>query len=1713
MTEPSTKSIDSQLLGELLAAGPVFTLKERLVLAQRLAVAVHALHGQGRTHRALDAATVTVDGRLLPKLAAPAGPRRFGAEHSDPEFCPPELALDTAVELPAEIETAAAILRQHGLALDPRRVDVYQFGVLLCQLLTGESLLSYRYSTSVKAKVPPVARAVLDRCLGEGPAAPLADCNGLIEALEESLLQCADGPPSIRETPPRGSGVAILAETPPQGSAAAAPAARSAAEEPPFERLGHFQIVQRIGHGGMGDVYKGYDSSLDRHVAIKVLPATLARDEDFVRRFHVEAAAAAKLAHPNVVPIHFIGQDAGHYFFAMQFIEGESLGQQLVRQGRLPLEQALAIVEQCLAGLEAAHAQGLVHRDVKPGNILLDRRSGQAVLVDFGLVRQIGAEAQMTATGVVMGTVDYIAPEQARGQPVDGRSDIYSLGVMFYQMLAGRLPFHAETPTAMIFQHAYEEPFPLKQAAPDVPQPVLEIIARMMAKDPDERYRSCAAVLADLKAFREGRPLEAAAVAIASAPVGGLLVLPPGHHVPMVGGIPPKGGTTNACGPDGSVTEGIPVSTSYLTPDTPWQRAKDWAATMFRRHAPAAIQELQNTTQQADAAVAEHERRTRRLTGLLDEARGVVAELAAQIGATEQAALDFDAQVASAANPDAIRDKLRTCQEDLAALRAHHDEQLAQVVQLEADLNKTQATLARLRSQRDLLNARMKAVEAQQRIDGNPPSRRTRFRVNRKTLLAVASVAALVLGAVLLPRRGILPISPVIPDSTVLPIPPAASPATQSGTPQLGPGGGISGFGGDGTGWTLNVSPTGKPRMGVSDNVLTLTTRAAGGNTTSLWCNTKLPVVGVPWTATFTYSDVYGGGGDGAAFVLQTSPSGVHALGGGGGEKGVTGIAPSVEIVWNIFRSHGGSMVGYSTGGGHTATLSTTNAGVDITRAHTPTRFTVSYDGTSTLDLSATQEDHTFSKTFTGVNLGAALGNPLSGLAYVGFTGAAGGITSTQQISNFSFNYGDQAHAPNLAVAPFDPPTAKKHQDAWAKHVGVPVEITNSIGMKLMLIPPGEFQMGSPQELIDEELKGFTGPPVIKAYLRGEGPRHLVQITRPFFLGKYDVTQEEYQKVMGANPSNFSAAGPGKDKVAGLDTKHFPVETVSWNDAVDFCNRLSAMPAEKAAGRRYRLPTEAQWEYACRAGNAGRYSFSSDSGISRESEEKELLDYAWFDTNSGQRTHEVGGKRPNAWGLYDMHGNVSKWCMDLYDDNSYSRRPADDPTEILDIVRRVYRGGGWDRPATAARSARRDRVKPEHSYGNLGFRVLLALSGDPSPPVPTITIILAHWGREKTWSAVTARVRKLVANGTKVWANVDSLKVDPAPGKKKQLHIAYMKDGQRKDLWVDEGKGVNSPDFPQGLPAITEAQASVVPAPAAAQPVHELAIPPAGQPPLAVAPFDAAKARQHQDAWAKYLGVPVEISNSIGMKLVLIPPGEFQMGSSQAQIDEYRRINADDGWYKWHLPGEMPQHRVRITKAYRLGATDVTQEQYQRVMGGNPSKSQGDPTRPVEQITWDDAVEFCRKLSGLPEEKAAKRRYEIPTEAQWEYACCRAVSSERFGFSLSATPENSVFDHGWFDNNSGGKTHAVGGKLPNTWGLYDMHGNVANWCRDWYDGAYYAHSPADDPAGPSDGPGRVVRGGSYRGHAQYSRTAFRKYNAPQERSDEIGLRVAVSSLD
>ena len=252
----------------------------------------------------------------------------------------------------------------------------------------------------------------------------------------------------------------------------------------------------------MGTVYRAFDRTLDRTVAVKVLSPRFGRDPDFVKRFQAEASAAARLAHSNIVPIFFIGEDSGRHFYAMQFVEGESLAERLHRTPKLPREESLAIIYQMLQGLGAAHRQGLIHRDIKPGNIMIDRMNGQAMLTDFGLARAIAAPDDSDGD-YVMGTAEYMSPEQARGDEVDIRSDLYSVGVLLYQLLSGRTPFDADTPSSQLLQHVFHPPRPLREVSPDIEPELIAIVERLLEKHPDSRYRTVEDLLIDLEAAHE----------------------------------------------------------------------------------------------------------------------------------------------------------------------------------------------------------------------------------------------------------------------------------------------------------------------------------------------------------------------------------------------------------------------------------------------------------------------------------------------------------------------------------------------------------------------------------------------------------------------------------------------------------------------------------------------------------------------------------------------------------------------------------------------------------------------------------------------------------------------------------------------------------------------------------------------------------------------------------------------------------------------------------------------------------------------------------------------------------------------------------------------------------------------------------------------------------------------------------------------------------
>jgi serine/threonine-protein kinase len=261
---------------------------------------------------------------------------------------------------------------------------------------------------------------------------------------------------------------------------------------------GQYEIEREIGRGGMGVVYLARDLRLDRMVAIKTLPTDKAEDPAIRDRFLREARMAAKLAHPNIVPIHHSDEVDGNVFFVMGFVDGDSVASRIATRGPFSPKDALPILRDVAAALGYAHRQGVVHRDVKTENILLDTLSGRAMVTDFGIAFATEA-APLTATGQILGTVYYLSPEQVSGDKVDARSDIYALGVVGYAMLSGKFPFDGPLASAVLVSHVTKQALPLSVAAPNVPASLATIIDRCLAKDPNHRFQSCLDLDAALK--------------------------------------------------------------------------------------------------------------------------------------------------------------------------------------------------------------------------------------------------------------------------------------------------------------------------------------------------------------------------------------------------------------------------------------------------------------------------------------------------------------------------------------------------------------------------------------------------------------------------------------------------------------------------------------------------------------------------------------------------------------------------------------------------------------------------------------------------------------------------------------------------------------------------------------------------------------------------------------------------------------------------------------------------------------------------------------------------------------------------------------------------------------------------------------------------------------------------------------------------------------
>jgi len=767
-----------------------------------------------------------------------------------------------------------------------------------------------------------------------------------------------------------------------------------------------------------------------------------------------------------------------------------------------------------------------------------------------------------------------------------------------------------------------------------------------------------------------------------------------------------------------------------------------------------------------------------------------------------------------------------------------------------------------------------------------------------------------------------------------------------------------------------------------------------------------------------------------------------------------------------------------------------------------------------------------------------------------------------------------------------------KGDDTHDKDIIVP--LSDDVNLDMIWIEPGTFLMGSPED----ELGRYDNE-----------VQHEVTLTRGYWLGKYEVTQAQYEAVTGKDPSY----NKGSD---------LPVEQVNWAEAKEFCAKLTAI--EKAAGRlpegyEYTLPTEAQWEYACRAGTTTALNNGKNLSDAKQCPEMDEVGWYWYNSEiNGRRvTHPVGQKLPNAWGLYDMHGNVNEWCLDWYGD--YPTSAVTDPMGAVTGWSRVIRSGSWNNNANNCSSAFRSYTAPDNRSGGIGFRVALVskdmniplsddvnldmiwvepgtfLMGSPEDELGRYSFEIQHevtlsYGYWLSKYEVTQEQYKAVMgynHSTRVGVNhpVESVTWEMAmkfcarltaiEREAGRLPQGYVYSLPTEAQWeyacragtttaLNSGKNLSDKDkcpemdevgwykynsgeydadgkhtnegnhYPVGqkLPNAwgfydmhgnvaewcLDKSAKDYPNTAVTDPLSFV-----GTTSYVVrgGKWTDSSARECRSASRHGIGdnycqkdvgfrvalikdmlIPLyPLASYVNLDMIWIEPGSFIMGSP---TDELGR---DD---------DELQHEVTLTQGYWMGRYEITQAQYKAVMETNPSYFKDyevASSLPVEQVSWDDAMEFCAKLTAIEREAGRLPKgyeYTLPTEAQWEYACragtTTALNSGKNLTDVEVCP--NVDELGWYANNSDDKTHPVGQKQPNAWGLYDMHGNVWEWCLDKK--GDYPTTPVIDPVELVTGMDRARHGGCWQNNAAVCRSANRGYRSNSDK--DTGFRVVLTPV-
>ena len=1055
------------------------------------------------------------------------------------------------------------------------------------------------------------------------------------------------------------------------------------ASHPSPQRLGDYELYEVLGQGGMGVVRKGFDCKLRRVVAIKTLSPVFASHPQSRQRFLREAQAAAAVRHDNVVTIYSVNEDAESPFLVMECITGTSLQQFVDGAERLSVGEIVRIAMQIAAGLEAAHLIGLVHRDIKPSNILLEGETRRVKITDFGLARVV-SDVGLTKSGQVAGTPQYMSPEQALGQVVDHRSDLFSLGTVMYSMCTATSPFHAETAVVVLRRVCDDKPVAVRTLRPDIPEWLCKVIDKLMSKRPGDRFQSAGELRAllherlaveprpdpsnDVPRASSSNKTRIAAVVLSVLILLGLLSFGLPHVLRTDSASPASISNPANIGNQKAPAEAIPPIAASVKPVVvvqPVAEKPDWVSLIHDGEPAAGGMRRGQVNWSVEG------------TTLKGEAINTSGLLSVLSHAPKRFHLRSEARLVGPGNAGfnlAVREQGRESQGFQIDIHPSETGSIAELTPWKVlrrpknapDIKDQWFTLEIVRTEASL-TSRVNGVHAvtvpistneQVGIDLELDGRtdRTAIEFRRLELRAL--------------------------DDRV-----SQFPAT--------------GFALQFDGQTSYVK------------IPSLSRHEEGPSTLECWIHTEFQTHSKVVLLVSGKSHMQIGKTDNYLFIGSRN---ISLLDPAACPEFTSGHWQHVALV-----STDRELRFYVNGVRRAQTANTQQ----LRQPEYP--FDGTWIGAHPLVRDLNQNAYFYRGRIDEIRISKSARYDLDFTPQTRFEPDADtvalyhcdeGAGTALQDSTGNKHHGqiisakwvnqqdEPTGAADLALAEAQ---AQRVQKEWSHRLGVPVEVSNSIDMKLRLIPPGEFLMGASE----------TDPDALAI----EKPQHTVTLTSPWYLGATEVTVGQFRKFVEAEKYVTEAESDGEGAYhlqpkerrrenvwksifpVAADTEAFPVTCVSWQDARNFCAWLSKQ--ERAI---YRLPTEAEWEYACRAVTKTRYSFGDAFDPEKANSARE----------GNAVIRPVAQYPANPFGLFDMHGNVNEMCQDM--GMVYANEAKTDPIgpegETV-----VVRGGAASSNPIRLRSSNRylndRRSFPEANFATTvkGFRVVRELNA-PAPANP-----------------------------------------------------------------------------------------------------------------------------------------------------------------------------------------------------------------------------------------------------------------------------------------------------------------------------------------------------------------------------------------------------------